>query len=429
MGPIELVAPFAVPFSAAVFLAGLTAYFVILGTRELTAIRVARSTAVFEQDFLREQITDLAERRRREQQKAERTWDGFRKFVVARKVSESHDICSFYFEPHDRRPLPMFMPGQYLTFRINIPGQSKPVIRCYSLSDGPKSEYFRCTIKRVGAPPGKPDGKPGLVSSHFHEQILEGDIVDVKAPSGQFFLDPAEDMPVVLIGGGIGLTPVLSMLNALVDAHSQRNIWFFYGLRHRGEHIMAEHLRQIAEDNPNVQLHICYSDPRPNEDKAGEHYDHAERVSADLLKKIVPVDTAHFYLCGPPPMMQSLVEGFHALGIPDARIHYEAFGPASVKKATASTQPAADATASSIEIGFSSSEKKIFWDGKSTLLEIAEANGIRIDSGCRAGNCGTCITAIKQGTVKYPSPPGTTVEAGSCLPCVAHPASNIVLDG
>ncbi len=120
---------------------------------------------------------------------------------------ETGDICSFYLEPHDRRPLPSFMPGQYLTFRLNIPGQAKPVIRCYSLSDGPKAEYFRVTIKKVGPPPGKADGKPGLVSSHFHDQIEQGDIVDVKAPGGQFFLDPAEDTPAVLIGGGIGLTP------------------------------------------------------------------------------------------------------------------------------------------------------------------------------------------------------------------------------
>src|SRR5208282_5981813 len=244
-----------------------------------------------------------------------------------------HDICSFYLEPHDRHPLPVFLPGQYLTFRLNIPGQSKPVIRCYSLSDAPRTDHFRVTIKRIGAPPGKPDGRPGLVSSHFHDQTDEGDIVDVKAPAGQFHLDPAEDTPVVLIGGGIGLTPVLSMLNALVDAHTQRNIWFFYGLRHRSEHIMAEHLRQIAEDNPNIQVHICYSDPRPNEDRAGEHYDHAERVSIDLLKRIVPGESAHFYLCGPPPMMQSLVEGFHGWGVDDNRIHYEAFGPASIKGA------------------------------------------------------------------------------------------------
>ena len=426
MGSIESFFPLLVPSSAFLFLVGLTAYFVILGARELTSLRVARTTAAVEQDFLREQISELAERRRREQQKAERTWDGFRKFVVVRKIHETHDICSFYLEPHDRRPLPVFLPGQYLTFRLNIPGQSKPVIRCYSLSDAPRTDHFRVTIKRIGAPPGKPDGRPGLVSSHFHDLIDEGDIVDVKAPAGQFHLDPAEDTPVVLIGGGIGLTPVLSMLNALVDAHTQRNIWFFYGLRHRGEHIMAEHLRQIAEDNPNIQVHICYSDPRPNEDRAGEHYDHAERVSIDLLKRIVPGESAHFYLCGPPPMMQSLVEGFHGWGVDDKRIHYEAFGPASIKGA-ASAHPAA-AVPSSIEIAFSRSAKRCVWDGRATLLEIAEANGIQIDSGCRAGNCGTCVTAIKQGNVEYPTKPGTSIEEGSCLACVAIPASNIVLD-
>jgi len=426
MGPLEQITSFAVPLSASLFLVGLTGYFFILAARELTLLRVARGTAVAQQDLLREQITDLAERRRREQQKAERTWDGFRKFVVVRKVMETHDICSFYLEPHDRRPLPVFMPGQYLTFRLNIPGQPKPVIRCYSLSDAPRADHFRVTIKRIGAPPGKPDGKPGLVSSHFHDQIEEGDIVDVKAPAGQFYLDPAEDSQVVLIGGGIGLTPVMSMLNALVDAHSQRNIWFFYGLRNRTEHVMAEHLRQVAEENPNVQLNICYSDPRPDEDRQGEHYHHGERVSVDLLKRIVPGETAHFYLCGPPAMMQSLVEAFHAWGVDDKRIHYEAFGPASVKGA-ASTQPAA-AVSTSIEVGFSRSSKKCVWDGRSTILEIAEANGVQIEFGCRAGNCGTCVTAVKQGNVNYPTHPGTSVEEGSCLACVAVPASNIVID-
>ncbi len=185
---------------------------------------------------------------------------------------------------------------------------------------------------------------------------------------------------------------------------------------------------RVGEENPNMQINVCYSDPRPGEDKAGEHYDHAERVSVDLLKRIVPMATAHFYLCGPPPMMQSMVEGLHAAGVEDRRIHYEAFGPASVKTAAPASSVAA-AAAGSFEVGFSSTGKKVPWDGKSTLLEVAEASGIRIDSGCRAGNCGTCITAIKQGTVNYPSPPGYTIEAGSCLPCVALPASSIMLDG
>jgi ferredoxin-NADP reductase len=419
-----------IPLSAAMFLAGLTAFVALLALRELKSTRLASATAAVEHLYLREQILELAERRKREQQKAERTWDGFRKFVVARKVLETSDICSFYLEPHDRRPLPAFQPGQYLTFRLNIPGQSKPVIRCYSLSDAPKPDYFRVTIKRIGPPPGKPDGKPGVGSSHFHDQIDEGDIVDVKAPAGQFFLDPGEQTPVVLIGGGIGLTPMMSMMNAIVAANAQRDVWFFYGLRHRGEHVMAEHLKQVAADNPNIQLHVCYSDPRPNEDRLNEHYRHAERVSIDLFKKVLPSNAANFYLCGPPPMMQSLVEGLLGWGVSQDHIHFEAFGPASVKSTTAApaTAPGA-APAQAFEIAFARSEKRFMWDGRSTLLEMAEANGIRLDSGCRAGNCGTCITAIKQGKVSYPKEPGTTVEAGSCLACVALPASNVVLDG
>jgi len=415
-----------VPVAAALFLVSFTGYLAVLAFREVAAVRIARSAAAIELDMLRERLTDLADRRRREQEKAERTWDGFRKFVIARKVRECGDICSFYLEPHDRRPLPAFQPGQYLTFRLNIPGQAKPVIRCYSLSDAPRPDYFRVTIKRIGPPPNKPDGLPGLVSSHFHDALDEGDIVDVKAPAGQFFIDPHEDTPAVLIGGGIGLTPMLSMLNAIVDANARRDVWFFYGLRHRGEHVMADHLRRIAAENSNVHLHVCYSDPRPGEDKPGEHYDHAERVSADLLKRLVGANTPHFYLCGPPPMMQSLVDGLQGWGVPLERIHFEAFGPASVKTAAAAAAPAAPAR--TIEIAFARSDKRATWDGRSTLLEIAEASGIRIDSGCRAGNCGTCVTAIKEGKVDYPQKPGIAVEEGSCLACVAVPVSNLVLE-
>ncbi len=416
-----------VPLSAALFLAGLTAYVGLLAFRELTSTRLASATASVQHAFLREQISELSDRRRREQQKAERTWDGFRKFVIARRVMETSDICSFYLEPHDRRPLPEFQPGQYLTFRLNVPGQPKPVIRCYSLSDAPKPDYFRVSIKRIGPPPGKPDGKPGVGSSHFHDQLDEGDIVDVKAPAGAFFLDPRGETPVVLIGGGIGLTPMLSMVNAIVEANVQRDVYFFYGLRHGGEHVQAEYLRKISTENPHIQLHVCYSDPRADMDREGEHYRYAERVSIDLFKRTLPSNDADYYLCGPPPMMESLVSGLLGWGVPQARIHYEAFGPASVKSA-APAQPAA-AGASTIEIAFARSDKRCMWDGRSTLLEIAEANGVKIDFGCRAGNCGTCITAIKQGNVDYPTKPGGSVEAGSCLACVAIPASNIVLDG
>lgn len=415
-----------VPAAAGLFLVTLAAYLSTLVFREFAAARALRETVDMERRLLGERIAEIAERRRRELEKAERTWDGFRKFVVARKVMETKDVCSFYLEPHDRRPLPSFQPGQYLTFRIPVPGLPKPVVRCYSLSDAPNAGYFRVTIKRVGAPPNRPETPPGLVSSFFHNELDEGDIVDVKAPSGQFHLDPHETTPVVLIGGGVGLTPVLSMLNAIVDANARRDVWFFYGIRNRVEHAMADHLRRMAAENPNIHMHVCYSDPAP-EDRKGFDYQQAERVSLELLKRVLPSNAPHFYICGPPPMMQSLVEGLAAWGIPAGHIHHEAFGPASVKSAGAAL-PAPPAGARPIEVAFTRSGRRCAWDGRSTLLDVAEANEVKIDFGCRAGNCGTCLTALKSGDVEYRNPPGTAVEAGSCLACVAVPKGSVELD-
>jgi uncharacterized protein len=415
-----------VPVAAGLFLVTLTAYIGTLAFREIVMARAVQAAVDADRAVLGERIAELAERRRREQEKAERTWDGFRKFVVTKKEMEANDICSFYLEPHDRRPLPVFMPGQYLTFRLAIPGQAKPVIRCYSLSDAPKAEHFRVTIKRIGPPPAKPDGLPGVASSYFHEDVDVGNILDVKAPAGQFWLEPADTTPVVLIGGGIGLTPVLSMLQAIVDADARREVWFFYGLRNRSEHVMARHLYRIAAQNPNVNLHVCYSDPTA-ECQPDVDYQHAERVSVDLLRRVLPSNAPHFYLCGPPPMMQAMVEGLTAWGVAPERIHHEAFGPASVKSAAVAQAPVG-ATTKLVEVVFARSARQCMWDGRSTLLEMAEASGVRLDFGCRAGNCGTCLTALKGGEVDYPSPPGMTVEAGSCLACVAVPKSNVALD-
>ncbi|MEO5719300.1 MAG: FAD-binding oxidoreductase, partial [Chthoniobacterales bacterium] len=167
-------------------------------------------------------------------------WNGFRKFLVSKKVMESKDVCSFYLTPHDQKRLSGFLPGQYLTFQLEIPGNARPVIRCYSLSDGPRTDGYRVSIKKI--PPAKPELPPGIVSSHFHDNIKEGDILDVKAPGGKFYLDPEVTENVVLIGGGIGVTPVLAMLNTLISLGSTRQIWFFYGLRNRAEHVMKDQL-------------------------------------------------------------------------------------------------------------------------------------------------------------------------------------------
>jgi ferredoxin-NADP reductase len=239
--------------------------------------------------------------------------------------------------------------------------------------------------------------------------------------------------PVVLIGGGIGVTPVMSMLNRVVDIGSTREIHFFYGVRNRREHVMKEHLERVAAENENIHLHVCYSQPG-NDDVEGVDYQQGERVSVDLFKRILPSSNYEYYFCGPPPMMNSLFEGLRNWGVPEGHINYEAFGPATVKTKkeadTATDQaPSAAAGQSEIEVTFDKTGKKVAWDPDiGSILDFAEEHDIDIDFGCRAGNCGTCVTAIKSGEVSYLCEPGETPEAGSCLACISVPKGPLVLD-
>ncbi|HVC55787.1 MAG TPA: 2Fe-2S iron-sulfur cluster-binding protein [Stellaceae bacterium] len=377
-------------------------------------------------DLFRARVQSELAAVQQEQERNELEWEGYRKFRIDRKVIEADDICSFYFAPHDRMPIPRFRPGQYLTFQLRVPGQPQPVTRCYSLSDSPeRREYYRCTIKRLPPPRDRPDAPPGLASSLFHG-LNEGDLVDVRAPSGNFFLDVNSGQPVVLIAGGIGVTPVLAMLNTICDANIRREVWFFYGLRNRREHAMYDHLKSIAAQHDNVKIVVCYSNPTEH-CVEGVDYDVRGWVAVELFKKMLPSNNYQFYICGPPPMMESVTRDLGEWGVPETDVHFEAFGPATVRRQAPPAEAAE--TASAVKISFSRCRKTIDWrQNDGSILDLADKNGIAMSAGCRAGNCGTCETAVREGTVKYLIKTGFKPTEGSCLPCVAVPDGDLVLD-
>lgn len=350
----------------------------------------------------------------------EAAWSGWRKFRVRKIVEENATTKSFYFLPHDGKSLAGFLPGQHITFRLKVPGQSKPVIRCYSLSNSAKkTNYYRVTIKKQLAPPNKEGAPNGVSSCYFHNDLLKGDVLDVRAPSGKFYLDLTEKTPIVLIGGGIGLTPSLSMLNTLIDIGSERKIHFLYAVQGKEEQIMEAHFLAMEKKLKNFTFHRFYS--ACEEEELSETV-HQGFISCPLMRDIGIEFDADFYICGPPPMMNAIVGGLESEGISQDRIHFESFGPASVsKKSEVKPSDVSDSSAKH-SISFSLSDKNVEWDpSQGSVLDAAESVGVDIQSGCRAGSCGTCLTAILEGDVSYLDDAGLDIEKGSCLACIAIP--------
>lgn len=389
---------------------------VLFAFRQLAAHRL--ETALFrgEMELLGERLASVRASRSLAA-KSSALWNGTRKFQVTRKQEEKGGIYSFYLSPHDGKlPLPRFLPGQFLTFQLQINGKS--VTRCYSLSESPKPDFYRVSIKRCLAPRDKPGIPHGIASCHFHDFINEADILDVLAPRGGFNIDPFEGTPLVLSGSGVGLTPVLSMMNALVEAKSRREVWFFYGVRNGAENMIEDIVKSWRELHcPNFHIHICYTTP-DKIDVQGETYDHESRVCVDLFKKLLPSNNFDFYTCGPGPMMQGIRDGLIEWGVPEKNVHDEAF--IAVKKTV-------EVASASVE--FKKTGKIVQLSGAATsLLDLASDNAVDIPSGCCAGSCGTCQTALISGKVKYATKPEFAMEAGCCLPCVCLPDGDLVLD-
>ena len=365
-------------------------------------------------------------------------WDGTRKFMVVGREPENPigDIVSFYLAPYDGKPIPFFLPGQHLAFELPGLGEKKQNSRCYSLSISPNIQsrggtqnFYRISVKRSGPPPRAPDHTPpGIYSNYFHDHLQKGALLDVYAPEGSFILDIHANRPVALIAGGVGITPLISMMNYLLMTNSPREIWLFYGVRNRAEHAMYDHLRWAEKKFANLNIVTFYSRPGI-EDQPGIEYQFQGHINIEHIKTMLRTRNYEFYLCGPPAMMTTLITGLKHWGVHDRDVKFEAFGSSQLQTTPTPDNRTIENNAPLFNVSFTRSGKTVQTSQNcETILELAESNNIKARCGCRAGNCGTCLAVLKKGEVSYMQKPLREPEPGYCLPCIARAASDLVID-
>lgn len=236
-------------------------------------------------------------------------WRGEREFTLIQKEHESEVITSFYFEPTDGAPVSAFKPGQYITVILKIEGEITR--RNYSLSDSPEKPYYRISVKRE---PG------GRVSNYLHDQLEPGATVKLTPPCGDFVLNDS-DRPVVLLSGGVGLTPTISMLRPALEAG--REVHFIHGALNSRTHAFRETVEQLGQEFSNLHTTYCYSEPLPED----------SNVTAGLLNQarlaaLLPLEhNPDVFFLGPRAFMNSCYKSLSALNIPKDQLHYEFFGP------------------------------------------------------------------------------------------------------
>ncbi|HEY1999786.1 NO-inducible flavohemoprotein [Paraburkholderia sp.] len=282
----------------------------VLGAEIATDAVIDAWAAAYKQ--LADLLIGLEEKMYAEREAAPGGWRGTRLFRVIRKVRESDEITSFHLSPDDGAELLAFQPGQYTGVRLSINGEE--VRRNYSLSAAPNDREYRISVKR------EPNGK---VSNHLHANVKEGDTLELFAPAGDFKLEP-NDKPLVLISGGVGITPTLAMLQAALK--TDRTVHFIHAARHGGVHAFRDTIDELARRHPRLKRFYCYEQKR---DEDGEVHGIGyldEKLLAKWLPETRDVDA---YFLGPIAFMKAVKKHLKALGVPEAQSRYEFFGPAS----------------------------------------------------------------------------------------------------
>lgn len=364
----------------------------------------------------------------------------FKPFKIVDRRAESSTITSFRLEPVDPGVWRPFEPGQFLVFQIPVANTHDRVIRNYSVSSAPGvTGSYRITVKREMAP--APDAPNGLGSHYLHDTLAVGDIVMADGPRGAFTLDRTSRRPVVLLSGGVGLTPLVSMLHALAT-ESDRPVYFIHACDSGVVHALDAEVRNAAASRPGIVARVVYRFPTDQDRADGRH--HLEgTITRDFLQSVLPLDDYDIYMCGPPAFMKANYALLRSLGVAKERIAYEFFGPATLLEAdlaapveiiaAAPEPPTADLPAgkepSGPVITFVRSGKQAVWTPFSrSLLEFAEDQGLAPPFSCRSGVCSTCSTRLIEGQVSYTEEPLDEPDPGHVLICCAKPLGPVSLD-
>lgn len=343
----------------------------------------------------------------------------WRRLRVAAVNDESEVIRSFTFEPTDTLPLLPFKAGQFLTLRSEPEGHSLQT-RTYTVSSAPGEAGYRISVKRT------PDG---VVSNHLHDTLSVGDLIDVKAPKGSFHLNPSDTRPALLLAGGVGVTPMTSMVRHVLNegrrTRHMRPVTLIHAARSASDRAFHDELHGIAKASDG-KIRYCSVLSQPAEKIAeGTVYDAAGRITPRLVQDWITPEESDVFLCGPPAFMQAMYDMALDLGIPDHRIFAESFGPSGLQRATTKSSDLrqAEAEAETATVIFESSDKEVRWlKGDPSLLETAEALGLTPPNSCRSGSCGSCLTRRISGKIAYRTQPSAEHSPDEVLICCAVPA-------
>jgi anaerobic selenocysteine-containing dehydrogenase/ferredoxin-NADP reductase len=348
----------------------------------------------------------------------QRAWSGYSQFIVTSVKSEADGVCGVVFEALDGRELPDFRPGQHLQIRLRDEARTS---RAYSLTGAAHVKGRRSYSIAVRHQKGiTRDGASfeGRMSSHINRNLKPGDIVELKAPSGNFILPRNSPQPLILLAGGIGITPFISLLESLPDGN-ETEIWLFYGNLSRKTHAFRDSIAGHLQRLPGLQVFDHYDAPSPAEVE-GQHFTSRARISAEVVPDALIERQPRVYMCGPPGMMRAFADGLAARGVPRFDIFNEVFrsppGPL-----------VDDGRTYAVRFSQSDSSSETWSATAGPLLDFADKLGVKLPSGCRVGQCESCAVRIVSGTVRHlhgiaPDDPET------CLTCQAVPTSDLVLD-